>query len=433
MNVREALYANRVTRGMLVADTSGMQEHNISATLPDPPPPQMNFSEEIMRRTSQLDPEGLLDKNVNDMVQYGPLAKDGEATDPCHTMSSSEDDNVAGEEDGGSYKSGDDDEESGGGEGSSGDEEETEMQVDETNKGTDPPAGLGGGGDGDGSAEHRTSGGGVGDHIGGGPNGGGGGQGVTCSTEAGGSGIGSGFSTGPGTAPHSHSQGTAGGGETGSGNNMNNFKMPVIPTAPKTDPKTKVPSGVKKTQKNQKKNPAPIPAEADAVPSKTYRAIVASKELKGKAGTIGGIASGQGSSYCGSFFNKGDNRVLRTVYKEDIPSQSVSSLSFNPVKWVCAACPKSHPIFGGGGGRRTVIVIADQNFPGLLPSAEGNCLAIIRLEKGCLPELVDFAINIAKSGWGGCHSLQSLPICQCWSRQSWMREGGKGRGFTMTA
>ena len=52
MNVREALYVNRVTRGMLVTDTSGMQEPNISAPLPDPPPPQMNFSEEIMRRTS---------------------------------------------------------------------------------------------------------------------------------------------------------------------------------------------------------------------------------------------------------------------------------------------------------------------------------------------------------------------------------------------
>jgi hypothetical protein len=72
--------------------------------------------------------------------------------------------------------------------------------------------------------------------------------------------------------------------------------------------------------------------------------------LKGKAGTIGGIASGQGNSECGSFFNKGDNRVLRTVYKEDIQSQSVSSLSFNPVKWVCATCPKSHPVFGGRGG-----------------------------------------------------------------------------------
>jgi hypothetical protein len=38
MNVREAMYLNRVTRGMLVNDTSGMQELNPGATLPDPPP-----------------------------------------------------------------------------------------------------------------------------------------------------------------------------------------------------------------------------------------------------------------------------------------------------------------------------------------------------------------------------------------------------------
>ena len=43
MNVREALYANRVTRGMLVSDTSGMQEPNISAALPDPPPAPDEF------------------------------------------------------------------------------------------------------------------------------------------------------------------------------------------------------------------------------------------------------------------------------------------------------------------------------------------------------------------------------------------------------
>jgi hypothetical protein len=115
----------------------------------------------------------------------------------------------------------------------------------------------------------------------------------------------------------------------------------------KTIQKRRFQSGYKNIPKQKS---SPIPAEADAVPSKTYRAIISSKMLKGKAGTIGGIASGQGNSECGSFFNKGDNRVLRTVYKEDIQSQSVSSLSFNPVKWVCAACPKSHPVFGGGGG-----------------------------------------------------------------------------------
>ena len=59
--------------------------------------------------------------------------------------------------------------------------------------------------------------------------------------------------------------------------------------------------------------------------------------------------------------------------------------------------PQKPSYFWRGGGNRTVIVLADQNFPGLLPSVEGKCLAIIRLEKGTMTELVDFAINIAKS------------------------------------
>ncbi len=56
-------------------------------------------------KTSQLDPEGLLDKNVSELSMYVPivpLAKDGEATDPCHAVSSSADDNGGGDEDGGS-------------------------------------------------------------------------------------------------------------------------------------------------------------------------------------------------------------------------------------------------------------------------------------------------------------------------------------------
>ncbi len=75
---------------------------------------------------------------------------------------------------------------------------------------------------------------------------------------------------------------------------------------------------------------------------------------------------------------------------------SVSSLSFNPVKWVCSSCPSGHPVFGGGEANRAVIVLADQNFPAVLPSCENKCLAIARLEKGSLDDLVDFAINITK-------------------------------------
>jgi hypothetical protein len=123
---------------------------------------------------------------------------------------------------------------------------------------------------------------------------------------------------------------------------QNKFKIPIMP---KDSALAKVPTGVK--EPGPKKIVSPIPAEADAVPSKTYTKIISGKMLKGKVGTIGGITSGQGLSECGSFFNKGDNRVLRSVYKEDISTMSVSFLSFNTVKWVCSSCPASHPVFGG--------------------------------------------------------------------------------------
>jgi hypothetical protein len=87
-----------------------------------------------------------------------------------------------------------------------------------------------------------------------------------------------------------------------------------IPDPPKTTAE-KIPSGVK--EPSTKKTIDSIPAETDAVPSKTYNSILSSKRLKGKVGTIGGTTSGQGSSECGSFFNKGDNRILRSVYRED--------------------------------------------------------------------------------------------------------------------
>jgi hypothetical protein len=96
----------------------------------------------------------------------------------------------------------------------------------------------------------------------------------------------------------------------------------------------------------------PIPAEADIIPPKTYKAIVANKKNKEKVGTIGGITSGQDPIECGSFYNSSDNRVARSVYKEDLTSMSVTSLSFNPKNWLCTACPKSHSVVeeGGRGG-----------------------------------------------------------------------------------
>jgi hypothetical protein len=58
-------------------------------------------------------------------------------------------------------------------------------------------------------------------------------------------------------------------------------------------------------------NSKAIPAEADAVPSDSYKKIHASKMLKGKPAASGGTGSDQVlNSKCGSFFNPGDNRII---------------------------------------------------------------------------------------------------------------------------
>jgi hypothetical protein len=97
--------------------------------------------------------------------------------------------------------------------------------------------------------------------------------------------------------------------------------------------------------------PQPKPAaEAPATPSTTYKAIMGGRSAKNSNSVLAGTGSAKSKNNCGSFFNQGDNRVLRSVYKENVATLTVSSLSFNPVSWECSACPKKHSILGGGGG-----------------------------------------------------------------------------------
>jgi hypothetical protein len=63
----------------------------------------------------------------------------------------------------------------------------------------------------------------------------------------------------------------------------------------------KIPSGVKPpVSKNSLQPKKPASVEPDAVPSKTYEAILSNKKKQEKAGTIGSIASGQGPTEVGS-------------------------------------------------------------------------------------------------------------------------------------
>jgi hypothetical protein len=120
--------------------------------------------------------------------------------------------------------------------------------------------------------------------------------------------------------------------DSGSSNPKTNSKVPAMVKPPKFAA------------------PPRIPAEADASPSNTYKSILAAKKNKACPPTIPGTGCHNVNYECGSFYNKGDNRALRSVYKENVATLCVSSLSFNPITWLCNACPKKHPIAGGGRG-----------------------------------------------------------------------------------
>ena len=100
--------------------------------------------------------------------------------------------------------------------------------------------------------------------------------------------------------------------------------------------------------------PQPKPeVEPPATPSATYKAIMGGRSAKNSNSVLTGTGIAKSKTNFGSFFNPGDNRVLRSVYKENVATLTVSSLSFNPVSWECSACPKKHSILGGGGGEMT--------------------------------------------------------------------------------
>jgi hypothetical protein len=105
--------------------------------------------------------------------------------------------------------------------------------------------------------------------------------------------------------------------------------------------KSRVPAMVPPAKKKQEK-------ELDAVPSATYKSILAAKVKKITPPTIPGTGKATANLDCGSFYNTGDNRIRRAVYKENVATLTVSSISFNPVTWECSSCPVKHPILGGG-------------------------------------------------------------------------------------
>jgi len=224
----------------------------------------MNNSLKIVK---ELDPDGILDKDVNN----DNFKRDGEAVDPCHTLSSSE-----GESEDEATPDG----------------KEKEMEVDQpdapilTSTTVSPAAG----------SEPRK----LPDPA---PTAGSATTGsATIVPDASPAVFQSGSGSGSGTGTDEQVKEPVPGASNSLYNVDPNSKLGKailqskfkIPDIPKSSSSEKVPTGVK--DPGPKKIVNPIPAEADAVPSKTYTKIISSKLLKGKVGTIGGITSGQGVS-----------------------------------------------------------------------------------------------------------------------------------------
>jgi hypothetical protein len=141
--------------------------------------------------------------------------------------------------------------------------------------------------------------------------------------------------------------------------------------------------------------------EPNVIPTDSYRKIRESLKKVNILPTIGGTGSGSvADESVGSFYNPGDNRIARTIIKEDSNALFTTSKSFDSNNWDCFACPVKHSVLGGGvggagGPSRPVIIICDQNFPAILPSATGECAAIARLEDATFEELGDFLSSFA--------------------------------------
>jgi hypothetical protein len=93
-------------------------------------------------------------------------------------------------------------------------------------------------------------------------------------------------------------------------------------------------------------------------------------------------------SQIGSFCNPNDKRHNHTIHRHDHLSLRNISTSFDPVTFNCKTCPGAHPVLRRsvegsvfGLDNPPVFVLADQNFPPMVPAGgEGECFKIIQVE-----------------------------------------------------
>jgi hypothetical protein len=85
---------------------------------------------------------------------------------------------------------------------------------------------------------------------------------------------------------------------------------------------------------------------------------------------------------------EGDQRQFRAKNFHDARGGKNVSTSFEPEGLSCLACDTPHSLSGRMEREEPVVVVlCDQNFPPILPTNNGRCLAVVRVEDARLFEL----------------------------------------------
>ena len=122
----------------------------------------------------------------------------------------------------------------------------------------------------------------------------------------------------------------------------------------------------------------------------TYRAIKTQKINSMCVSNLNGKETTMCKNY-GSFFNSQDGRISYTHTRHAFESSLNVSFSFDPATWQCQNCgDKPHSIWNGSG----VFILSDQNFPPALPTFDGKCISVIRVENGSLHDLADTFLQV---------------------------------------
>ncbi len=135
--------------------------------------------------------------------------------------------------------------------------------------------------------------------------------------------------------------------------------------------------------------------------SQQYYQIRADRMRTDNKVTLGGVGTDARvgvARWPDSGFNiQNDHRQMsaKNFHRVDVGRNISTSLS---VDLGCLACAVPHSIKEGmGAGRAQVVVISDQSFPPILPTNDGQCVVVVRVEDAALSELVsvftDFFAN----------------------------------------